>query len=699
MTASERALYVGERGIGRTTLLAALRDRAAARGIVVRSAAAVPAERDVPYALLDQLRPAGAELLIIDDLQWADPASLATLAELLDGPTGMIAAAYRPCPGLPLPVTEVRPVADARLLLRRRYPELAPPVVTRLVRAARGNPLALIELAAGLDTAQRSARRALPEVLPLGERGRAVFAPAVESLPAATRRRLVEAALTGADELDLDAGELAPAVRGGLLAGHPPRFAHPLVAPTVVALATAGERRTAHRALSRSARISPDRADLHLAACTTAADAALADRLERAAHRAWSRGEALRAAPILLRAAELSTDEAAAARRVALAAQVHAELTGQGARPGPASIEPLGEEPNPLRTVRAARAAVLSDRLGEHRAGLRRVARTGAQGGAVLPAVEAQALLALDDFGRGRWGLAALRTQQARQLTRARAARADLDPVRYVEALLAAAHGHDDTAQSAVDELLTSAAVGDSPKVAHLARHAAALAALGRADFETAYRHARAVTAPGVLSAGDLGALWCAPILIEAAVRTGRRPEAGRHAAALARVAPGSARFAMITAGGRAMTAPTDEALTILHSAVSVPGLRRWPFELARLNLRYGETLRRAREIARSRWHLQRALADFQRLGAAPWADRAAGELAAAGLTGVAGPVGALTPQEREIAELAATGLTNKQIAARLLISPRTVGAHLRRSFDKLGIGSRAALRDALSLR
>ena len=57
-----------------------------------------------------------------------------------------------------------------------------------------------------------------------------------------------------------------------------------------------------------------------------------------------------------------------------------------------------------------------------------------------------------------------------------------------------------------------------------------------------------------------------------------------------------------------------------------------------------------------------------------------------------------LTPQEREVALLAATGLTNREIAARLYVSPRTVSAHLYRIFPKLGITSRAALRDALNV-
>jgi DNA-binding CsgD family transcriptional regulator len=56
-----------------------------------------------------------------------------------------------------------------------------------------------------------------------------------------------------------------------------------------------------------------------------------------------------------------------------------------------------------------------------------------------------------------------------------------------------------------------------------------------------------------------------------------------------------------------------------------------------------------------------------------------------------------LTPQEREIAMLAASGLTNKQVAARLYLSHRTVGAHLHRIYRKLGIATRAALRDALA--
>jgi DNA-binding NarL/FixJ family response regulator len=89
----------------------------------------------------------------------------------------------------------------------------------------------------------------------------------------------------------------------------------------------------------------------------------------------------------------------------------------------------------------------------------------------------------------------------------------------------------------------------------------------------------------------------------------------------------------------------------------------------------------------------------FQRLGAEPWIGRAAGELRVTGVQpGHRERYSVkLTTQERQIARLAAIGMTNRQIAERLFLSDRTVSAHLYRVFPKLGITSRAALRDALA--
>ena len=92
----------------------------------------------------------------------------------------------------------------------------------------------------------------------------------------------------------------------------------------------------------------------------------------------------------------------------------------------------------------------------------------------------------------------------------------------------------------------------------------------------------------------------------------------------------------------------------------------------------------------------------FEALGIGAWAEQARRELRASGEGSprrATSPRTVLSPQERQIAALAADGLTNEQIAERLFLSPRTVGSHLYRAFPKLGIASRTELRDALGSR
>jgi DNA-binding CsgD family transcriptional regulator len=102
---------------------------------------------------------------------------------------------------------------------------------------------------------------------------------------------------------------------------------------------------------------------------------------------------------------------------------------------------------------------------------------------------------------------------------------------------------------------------------------------------------------------------------------------------------------------------------------------------------------RRRRAMREARVQLEAAHGVFERLGARPWMDRATGQTRPRARDNV---LDRLTPQEFEIASLAASGLTNKQIAERLFLSHRTVGGHLHRAFPKLGVATRAALRDAL---
>jgi DNA-binding CsgD family transcriptional regulator len=151
-----------------------------------------------------------------------------------------------------------------------------------------------------------------------------------------------------------------------------------------------------------------------------------------------------------------------------------------------------------------------------------------------------------------------------------------------------------------------------------------------------------------------------------------------------------------------ALRAPDERAEAhYLRALAAHPPYRR-PMEAARTGLLYGEWLRRARRKAEAREHLRTALDTFERLGARPWADRARSELGATGAPvtdrqaqqAATSPVdtAGLTPQESQIVRLAAEGLSNKDIAARLFLSPRTVGYHLYKAYPKLGVLSRTEL-------
>jgi len=112
--------------------------------------------------------------------------------------------------------------------------------------------------------------------------------------------------------------------------------------------------------------------------------------------------------------------------------------------------------------------------------------------------------------------------------------------------------------------------------------------------------------------------------------------------------------------------------------------------------------MRRQRRINEAKPLLTAALETFQRLRAASWAHRAETELRACGVSVPDAPdprnaMSELTPQQRQIICLASAGLTNREIADRLYLSPRTVGSHLYRSYPKLGVAGRHQLRDVVT--
>jgi DNA-binding NarL/FixJ family response regulator len=124
------------------------------------------------------------------------------------------------------------------------------------------------------------------------------------------------------------------------------------------------------------------------------------------------------------------------------------------------------------------------------------------------------------------------------------------------------------------------------------------------------------------------------------------------------------------------------------------------PFARARLMLAYGAWLRRRRRVMEARTPLRIARESFKALGVEPWCERARQELRSAGEGSTRQSRtdwDLLTPQELQIAQLAAEGLSNKEIGQQLYLSPRTIGAHLYRIFPKLGITSRGQLRDKLT--
>lgn len=149
-------------------------------------------------------------------------------------------------------------------------------------------------------------------------------------------------------------------------------------------------------------------------------------------------------------------------------------------------------------------------------------------------------------------------------------------------------------------------------------------------------------------------------------------------------------RCRAIVAAGDTAEAHYDAALR-LHDD-GAPDDR--PFDRARTQLRYGQWLRRARRRAAARAHLTAAHEAFDRLGAVPWAERAATELRATGqVVRRREPVATrLTPQELQVIRLVAEGGSNSDVAAQLFLSPRTVAYHLYKAFPKLGVTSRADL-------
>ena len=226
------------------------------------------------------------------------------------------------------------------------------------------------------------------------------------------------------------------------------------------------------------------------------------------------------------------------------------------------------------------------------------------------------------------------------------------------------------------------------------------LSGLANGRHDDAYEHLIRIYDVGDPAYHQVLGCWAIGDLAEAAALSGHRPEARKLLAAhqqLAELTPSPWLHAAL-AYAAALLADDPDAEGLYLSAIGTEPTR-WPIRRGRLLLAYGRWLRRQRRVGELRAPLRASLEAFEALGLVPFAACAREELRASGQTRARKADYSwdqLSSQEREIAQLASSGLSNREIGQRLYVSDRTVGSHLYRLFPKLGVTSRSQLRDVM---
>jgi DNA-binding CsgD family transcriptional regulator len=272
---------------------------------------------------------------------------------------------------------------------------------------------------------------------------------------------------------------------------------------------------------------------------------------------------------------------------------------------------------------------------------------------------------------------------------------------RLAEATLTALRGDFELAESQTAEAESVLLpMGVKPLLA-LVELARGRSALLRGDHSVAYEHLKRISNPKDTAYHMYARFWVVADLVEAAIQSGHVQEARDAIATLEPVAAQS-RSPVLEIGlrfARALVASDAEAEGLFQAAITED--TSLPLMVARSQLSYGLWLRRQRRIAESRGPLRAARDSFQAMGATPLVKRASRELRASGESSprrLPRASDRLTPQELQIAQMAAGGMSNREIGQSLFLSHRTVGFHLYRLFPKLGITSRNQLRGALEI-
>lgn len=345
--------------------------------------------------------------------------------------------------------------------------------------------------------------------------------------------------------------------------------------------------------------------------------------------------------------------------------------------------------------------AYCTDAMAEFRAPLRTAFTQVSAHGASLDAIEGGRVVLLDLMATGQWEQA---EQVGAQCLEMAAGVHGSELLRHTFmadlGVLAACRGDLETARQYAAEVTAWSQPRGMNMMLRTAQRIAVRIAFAEGDYEAAYQAVIRISPPGefpwkYIQVGDQML-----DMIEALIHTGRLEDARAHVAETVRLnlAEVSPRVEALTLAMTAMTTPDTEAEALYRSALEHPGLVEFPFERARIALAQGMSLRRMRRYNEARVVLGSAAEGFERIGSRPWAERARAELRASGATvkQSRGETIPLSAQERRIADIAAGGKTNKEIAVQLNLSPRTVEAHLSRAFRKLGITRRAALSQAL---
>jgi DNA-binding CsgD family transcriptional regulator len=302
------------------------------------------------------------------------------------------------------------------------------------------------------------------------------------------------------------------------------------------------------------------------------------------------------------------------------------------------------------------------------------------------------------DFRAGRWEEATADATEGVELAQDTGQLSVLSFNLVCLAHIDAARGKDKNCRANVAEALELASKYDIGSIMVHAHAALGLLELGLGRHAQAITHLERVAdllAP--MGLGEPATVQWAPDYIEACIRAGHLQQATKALETFQHQAEATGRtWALATvARCHGLLILPSEAETAFAEAYRWHAHCPMPFELARTQLCHGQQLRRAKQRAAARDQLRAALATFEQLDARPWADQAQAELQATGETArrrAQPPTRRLTPQEFQVARLVADGKSNRDIAAALFLSVKTVEFHLGSIHRKLGTSSRAQL-------